>query len=124
MPKVSKSKMGAFLAEIKQDGVKTVYADPKNIAGSKMDALWTTKEAKYVIIKNNATKYKNKKIGKEFQVRSNEDIEDILQQAKKGLDFVIHRGKRLEDNTTREHYCKAAQTAYAHICYRKESCRG
>ena len=74
MPKVSKSKMGAFLAEIKQDGVKTVYADPKNIAGSKMDALWTTKEAKYVIIKNNATKYKNKKIGKEFQVRSNEDI--------------------------------------------------
>ena len=89
MPKVSKSKMGAFLAEIKQDGVKTVYADPKNIAGSKMDALWTTKEAKYVIIKNNATKYKNKKIGKEFQVRSNEDIEDILQQAKKGLDFVI-----------------------------------
>ena len=52
MPKVSKSKMGAFLAEIKQDGVKTVYADPKNIAGSKMDALWTTKEAKYVIIKN------------------------------------------------------------------------
>ena len=28
-----------------------------------MDALWTTKEAKYVIIKNNATKYKNKKIG-------------------------------------------------------------
>ena len=37
MPKVSKSKMGAFLAEIKQDGVKTVYADPKNIAGSKMD---------------------------------------------------------------------------------------
>ena len=89
VPKVSKSKMGAFLAEIKQDGVKTVYADPKNIAGSKMDALWTTKEAKYVIIKNNATKYKNKKIGKEFQVRSNEDIEDILQQAKKGLDFVI-----------------------------------
>ena len=61
VPKVSKSKMGAFLAEIKQDGVKTVYADPKNIAGSKMDALWTTKEAKYVIIKNNATKYKNKK---------------------------------------------------------------
>ena len=53
VPKVSKSKMGAFLAEIKQDGVKTVYADPKNIAGSKMDALWTT----YVIIKNNATKY-------------------------------------------------------------------
>ena len=89
VPKVSKSKMGAFLAEIKQDGVKTVYADPKNIAGSKMDALWTTKEAKYVIVKNNATKYKNKKIGKEFQVRSNEDIEDILQQAKKGLDFVI-----------------------------------
>ena len=89
VPKVSKSKMGAFLSEIKQDGVKTVYADPKDIAGSKMDALWTTKEAKYVIVKNNATKYKNKKIGKEFQVRSNEDIEDILQQAKKGLDFVI-----------------------------------
>ena len=60
MPKVSKSKMGAFLAEIKQDGVKTVYADPKNIAGSKMDALWTTKEAKYVIIKNNAPKTKSK----------------------------------------------------------------
>ena len=52
---MSKSKWRpAFLAEIKQDGVKTVYADPKNIAGSKMDALWTTKEAKYVIIKNNA----------------------------------------------------------------------
>ena len=81
MPKVSKSKMGAFLAEIKQDGVKTVYADPKDIAGSKMDALWTTKEAKYVIIKNNATKYKNKKIGKEFQVRSNAGyLKDILQQ--------------------------------------------
>ena len=112
VPKVSKSKMGAFLAEIKQDGVKTVYADPKNIAGSKMDALWTTKEAKYVIIKNNATKYKNKKIGKEFQVRSNADIEDILQQAKKGLDFVIIEVKDI----TREHYCQTAQVAYAHIC--------
>ena len=52
VPKVSKSKMGAFLSEIKQDGVKTVYADP--IAGSKRH--WTTKEAKYVIVKNNATK--------------------------------------------------------------------
>ena len=67
VPKVSKSKMGAFLAEIKQDGVKTVYADPKNIAGSKMDALGQQKQAKYVIIKNNATKYKNKKIGLNFR---------------------------------------------------------
>ena len=33
VPKVSKSKMGAFLAEIKQDGVKTV--NPKNIARQK-----------------------------------------------------------------------------------------
>ena len=58
VPKVSKSKMGAFLAEIKH-GVKTVYADPKNI-GLK-DGCTSTKEAKYVIIKNNATKYKIKK---------------------------------------------------------------
>ena len=46
VPKVSKSKMGAFLAEIKQDGVKTVYADPKDIAGSKMDALMDYKRGK------------------------------------------------------------------------------
>ena len=117
VPKVSKSKMGAFLAEIKQDGVKTVYADPKNIAGSKMDALWTTKEAKYVIIKNNATKYKNKKIGKEFQVRSNEDIEDILQQAKKGLDFVIIEVKDWKIIPLENIIAKLHKLHIAHICH-------
>ena len=87
VPKVSKSKMGAFLAEIKQDGVKTVYADPKNIVGSKMDALWTTKEAKYVIIKNNATKNPaevtriKKSALMNFRYDQMRMIEDILQQA-------------------------------------------
>ena len=121
VPKVSKSKMGAFLAEIKQDGVKTVYADPKNIAGSKMDALWTTKEAKYVIIKNNATKYKNKKIGKEFQVRSNEDIEDILQQAKKGLDFVIIEVKDWKIIPLENIIANTAQVLHTRIfCHRND----
>ena len=88
-PKVAKSKIDAFLTRIKQEGIKTVYADPKDITGSKMDALWTSKQAKYVIAKKDAPKYRGKKTGRRFQVRTNEDIEDILLQSKKGLDFVI-----------------------------------
>ena len=46
VPKVSKSKMGAFLSEIKQDGVKTVYADPKNYCRLKDGCTMDNKRGK------------------------------------------------------------------------------
>ncbi|MDI1495433.1 MAG: 3-dehydroquinate synthase [Cenarchaeum symbiont of Oopsacas minuta] len=88
-PKMPRSKLDAFFSELKQEGIKTVYTDPKNISGSKLDALWSSKDAKYVIIDKDAKKIRGKKIGRRFKVGSNLDIDEILVHAKKGLDFVI-----------------------------------
>lgn len=89
LPKVSKSQLGKFLAELENEGIKTVYLDPKLLGKSKLATMHTSPNAKYVVLEKDVPKPKGRKIGKRFKVLSNADIEKIFAEAKKGLDFVI-----------------------------------
>ncbi|WP_042685874.1 3-dehydroquinate synthase II [Candidatus Nitrosotenuis chungbukensis] len=89
LPKVSKSHLGKFLASLESEGIKTVYLDPKLLGKSKLVSIYPSQSAKYVVLEKDSPKPKGKKVGKKFTVLSNTDIEKILDEAKKGLDFVI-----------------------------------
>lgn len=89
LPKVAKSQLGKFLAALENEGIKTVYLDPKLLGKSKLVSIYPSQGAKYVVLEKEESKPKGKKVGKKFKVLSNADIEKILDEAKKGLDFVI-----------------------------------
>ncbi|TBR26039.1 MAG: 3-dehydroquinate synthase [Candidatus Nitrosotenuis sp.] len=89
LPKVAKSQIGKFLAALENEGIRTVYLDPKLLGKSKLVSIYPSQSAKYVVLEKDAPRPKGKKIGKKFKVLSNADIEKILSEAKKGLDFVI-----------------------------------
>jgi len=90
-PKVPKAQLGKFIAQLSQEGIKTVYENPKSMpkGGARINTIYTSKDANYVVQDNEIKKIRGKKIGKKFKVLSNDDIEDILAAARKGLDFVI-----------------------------------
>jgi len=91
-PKVSQAQLTKFLPQLEDEGIKTVYLDPKKLNGkkTKLDTVYPSSAAKYIVIeKDGSAKPKGKKIGRKFEVVSNTDIENILSVAKKGLDFVI-----------------------------------
>ena len=89
-PKVSRGEIGKFLTEIEKEGIKIVNLDPSALKGIKtrLSTIHTSTNADYVIVEK-VTKLKGKKIGMRFKVLSNADIENILQLARAGLDFVV-----------------------------------
>ncbi|HSA98422.1 MAG TPA: 3-dehydroquinate synthase II [Candidatus Nitrosotenuis sp.] len=89
LPKVAKSQIGKFLAALEAEGIKTVYLDPKLLGKSKLVSIYPSPSAKYVVLDKDSSRPKGRKVGKKFKVLSNADIEKILDEAKKGLDFVI-----------------------------------
>ena len=91
LPKVSTAQLTKFLPQLESEGIKTVYLDPKKLGKKKvkLETIYPSSQAKYVVLEKEITKIKGKKIGRKFQVLSNKDIEDILTIAKQGLDFVI-----------------------------------
>jgi len=90
-PKVPKAQLGRFVAQLSEEGIKTVYGNPKSMpkgmAG--INTVHTSKDADYVVQDKEIKKVRGKKIGRRFRVLSNDDIESILAAARKGLDFVI-----------------------------------
>jgi len=88
---VSQTQLAKFLPQLEEEGVKMVYLDPKKIASkkTKLQTVFPSNSANYVVLEKEGTKVKGKKVGRKFQVLSNSDIENILTIAKKGLDFVI-----------------------------------
>jgi len=89
-PKVGKSHLAKFVKNLEEEGIKIVFADPKILTKTKIQTIFSSQDANYVILeKNVTTKPKGKKIGRRFKVSSNKDIENVLDSAKKGLDFVI-----------------------------------
>ena len=89
-PKVGKSHLAKFVKNLEGEGIKTVFADPKILTKTKIQTIFSSQDANYVILEKNVTKKsKGKKIGRWFKVSSNKDIENILDSAKKGLDFVV-----------------------------------
>ncbi|AJZ75563.1 3-dehydroquinate synthase II [Candidatus Nitrosotenuis cloacae] len=90
LPKVGKSGLAKFLSGLESEGIRTAYVDPKLIPPkSKLASIYPSSMAKYVILEKDGQKPKGKKAGKKFKVLSNNDIEKIFSEAKKGLDFVI-----------------------------------
>ena len=89
-PKVAKNHLAKFVKNLEDEGIKMIFADPKNLAKTKIQTIFPSQNANYVILdKAKTKKSKGKKIGKRFEVLSNKDIENILDSAKKGLDFVV-----------------------------------
>ena len=89
-PKVAKNHLAKFVKNLEDEGVKMIFADPKNLAKTKIQTIFPSQNANYIILdKSKTKKSKGKKIGRRFEVLSNKDIENILDSAKKGLDFVV-----------------------------------
>lgn len=89
---MSQTQLTKFLPQLLEEGIKMVYLDPKkaDFKKIKLETVYSSSAAKYIVIeKGVAVKVKGKKIGRKFEVLSNTDIEEILTEAKKGLDFVI-----------------------------------
>ena len=92
LPKVNQAQLEKFLPQLEEEGIKTVYLDPKKIGNKKikLQTISTSKSSNYVVLeKEGAVKPKGKKVGIKFEVLSNTDIENVLSVSKKGLDFVI-----------------------------------
>ena len=90
-PKGSQTQLAKFIPQLEEEGIKMIYLDPKKIGKkkTKIKTVFPSNAADYVVLEKDIVKIKNKKIGKKFQVLSNSDIDEILNIAKKGLDFVI-----------------------------------
>lgn len=94
-PKVSAKSIGSFLLQLKQEGINTIYADPKTIGKFKngFTIMHTSDEADSVVCKDLNTIEKVKKNGKlagfYIKVTSKKDEDRILQAAYAGADFVI-----------------------------------
>ena len=92
LPKVNQAQLTKFLPQLEEEGIKTVYLDPKKLGKkkTKLKTISTSNSSNYVVLeKENSTKPKGRKIGIKFEVLSNSDIENVLSISKKGLDFVI-----------------------------------
>ncbi|MGY5140282.1 MAG: 3-dehydroquinate synthase II [Candidatus Nitrosopumilus sp. Bin_571-38] len=90
-PKVSQAQLAKFLPQLQEEGINMVYLDPKKLGSkkTKLQTVFTSSAANYVVLEKDGVKPKGKKIGRKFQILSNSDIEDVFTIAKKGLDFVI-----------------------------------
>ena len=91
-PKVNQAQLTKFLPQLEEEGIKTVYLDPKKLGKkkTKLKTISKSNSSDYVVLeKENSTKPKGKKIGIKFEVLSNVDIDNVLSISKKGLDFVI-----------------------------------
>ena len=80
-----------FASQLAEHGIKTIHANPKSLSKSKtkMKSIHSSRDADYVILNGPIQLIRGKKVGKRFRVTSNDDIEDIFESAKHGLDFVI-----------------------------------
>ena len=90
-PKASSAQLAKFLPQLEAEGIKMIYLDPKKLGKkkTKLEVVYPSTSAKYVVLEKEGVKPKGKKVGRKFQVLSNKDIDNILTVAKKGLDFVI-----------------------------------
>ena len=92
LPKVSQAQLSKFIVQLEEEGIQMVYLDPKKLTKvkTKLQTVFTSNSSNYVVLeKEGSVKPKRKKVGRKFQVLSNLDIENILSNAKQGLDFVI-----------------------------------
>jgi 3-dehydroquinate synthase II len=94
-PKVPSKSIGSFLSQLRQEGINTIYADPKTIGKFRngFNVIYGSDDADSVVCKDlNAIK-KVKKYGKlvgfYIKVTSKKDEDTIVQASNNGADFVI-----------------------------------
>ena len=81
LPKVNQAQLGKFLPQLEEEGIKTVYLDPKKLGKkkTKLQTISTSNSSNYTVLeKEGATKPKGKKVWIKFEVLSNSDIENVL----------------------------------------------
>ena len=93
-PQVPRNHLAKFIKNLEDEGIKIVFANPAGeyakLRKTKIKTIFPSPYADYAILDKPITeKLKGKKIGMEFNVSSNKDIENVLDSAKKGLDFVV-----------------------------------
>ena len=93
-PKVARTHLEKFVKNLEDEGIKMVFAatdgEYAKLRKTKIKTIFPSPYADYAIMDKPITeKLKGKKIGMEFNVSSNKDIENVLDSAKKGLDFVV-----------------------------------
>lgn len=88
---MSQAQLDKLLPQLEEEGIKMVYLDPKKLGKkkTKLQTIFPSSAANYVVLEKDGTKPRGKKIGRKFQILSNSDIENVLNTSKKGLDFVI-----------------------------------
>jgi len=81
LPKVNQAQLSKFLPQLENEGIKTIYLDPKKLGKkkTKLQTISTSNSSNYVVLeKEGVSKPKGKKIGIKFEVLSNSDIEDVI----------------------------------------------
>jgi len=48
-PKVAKNHLAKFVKNLEDEGIKMIFADPKNLAKTKIQTIFTSQNANYVI---------------------------------------------------------------------------
>ena len=82
-PKVGKNQLNKFVKSLEDEGVKHIYADPKSITDkkSKLKTIFTTPNADYIVLNKDGKTISGKKVGKQFKILSNKDIDGVFEMA-------------------------------------------
>lgn len=90
-PQVSESELPNFLSKLTD--IEVIYVDPRKLRGTKFKTMYESDAADMVICKSSTELGKSRGSGKSTgiykEVKSDDDIEDILLASQMGADFVI-----------------------------------
>jgi 3-dehydroquinate synthase II len=90
-PKVSESELAGFIEKLVD--IDVLYANPKALRGTKFKSMYESEDADMVICKSPAEFGKSTQSGKPHgifkEVKSDDDINDLLVASEMGADFVI-----------------------------------
>jgi 3-dehydroquinate synthase II len=90
-PQVSESELPNFLSKLTD--IEVIFVDPRKLRGTKFKTMYESDAADMVICKSSTELGKSRGSGKSTgiykEVKSDDDIEDILLASQMGADFVI-----------------------------------
>ena len=94
-PKVPSKSVASFLSQIREEGINTIYADPRSVSKYRdgFNVIYPSDEADSVVCRDIGTirkvKHSGKLAGFYIKVTSKKDEDTIVQAASNGADFVI-----------------------------------
>jgi len=94
-PKVPSKSVASFLSQIREEGINTIYADPKSVGkySDGFNVIYPSDEADSVVCMDieriRKVKHSGKLAGFYIKVTSKRDEDTIVQAASNGADFVI-----------------------------------